>query len=75
MADQAAHPPYGSNLTYPLDHYVRLHQTSGSGGVSDSIDLQRCSGTAKRTVHAATRRTTIAALPPGGSIGWAPCGI
>jgi len=32
MADQAAHPPYGSNLTYPLDHYVRLHQTSGSGG-------------------------------------------
>ncbi len=32
MADQAAHPPYGSNLTHPLDQYVRFHQTSGSGG-------------------------------------------
>ena len=32
LADQAAHPPYGTNLTYPLDRYVRLHQTSGSSG-------------------------------------------
>ena len=32
LADQAAQPPYGTNLTYPLDHYVRLHQTSGSSG-------------------------------------------
>ena len=31
-ADQAAHPPYGTNLTYPLDRYVRLHQTSGTTG-------------------------------------------
>ncbi|HSS62151.1 MAG TPA: hypothetical protein VLK30_11930 [Candidatus Limnocylindrales bacterium] len=31
-ADQAAHPPFGSNLTYPLERYVRLHQTSGSSG-------------------------------------------
>jgi phenylacetate-CoA ligase len=30
--DQAAHPPYGSNLTYPLERYCRYHQTSGSGG-------------------------------------------
>jgi phenylacetate-CoA ligase len=30
--DQAAHPPYGTNLTYPLERYVRFHQTSGSGG-------------------------------------------
>jgi phenylacetate-CoA ligase len=30
--DQAAHPPYGSNLTQPLAAYVRLHQTSGSSG-------------------------------------------
>ena len=28
--DQAAHPPFGTNLTYPLDRYVRLHQTSGT---------------------------------------------
>src|SRR5437763_17114039 len=33
-ADQLSHPPYGTNLTYPLDHYSRLHQTSGSGGVA-----------------------------------------
>jgi phenylacetate-CoA ligase len=32
LADQVAHPPFGSNLTHPLDRYVRLHQTSGSSG-------------------------------------------
>ncbi len=30
--DQDAHPPFGSNLTYPLDKYIRLHQTSGTTG-------------------------------------------
>jgi len=32
VADQAAHPPFGSNLTFPLDRYVRVHQTSGTSG-------------------------------------------
>jgi len=32
LADQASQPPYGTNLTFPLDRYVRLHQTSGSSG-------------------------------------------
>ncbi len=32
LADQKAHPPYGSNLTYPLAHYCRMHQTSGTTG-------------------------------------------
>ncbi len=32
VVDQAEHPLYGSNLTYPLDHYSRLHQTSGTSG-------------------------------------------
>jgi phenylacetate-CoA ligase len=32
MADQQAHPPFGTNLTYPLDSYTRLHQTSGTSG-------------------------------------------
>jgi len=32
LADQAAHPPFGTNLTYPIDRYVRMHQTSGSSG-------------------------------------------
>ncbi|MCG8407463.1 MAG: AMP-binding protein [Phycisphaerales bacterium] len=30
--DQAGHPPYGTNLTYPADAYVRFHQTSGTSG-------------------------------------------
>ena len=32
QADQRTHPPFGSNLTYPVDRYVRVHQTSGSSG-------------------------------------------
>jgi phenylacetate-CoA ligase len=31
--DQAATPPFGTNLTYPLERYVRVHQTSGTSGV------------------------------------------
>lgn len=30
--DQDEHPPYGTDLTYPLDRYVRVHQTSGTAG-------------------------------------------
>jgi phenylacetate-CoA ligase len=29
-ADQTGHPLYGSALTYPLERYCRLHQTSGT---------------------------------------------
>src|SRR5262245_3305090 len=32
LADQQEHPPYGTGLTYPLDHYCRLMQTSGTSG-------------------------------------------
>jgi phenylacetate-CoA ligase len=32
VADQLAHPPYGTNLTYPIERYTRLHQTSGTSG-------------------------------------------
>ncbi len=31
-ADQAAEPPFGTNVTYPLDRYVKYHQTSGTSG-------------------------------------------
>ena len=31
-ADQAAHPRYGSNLTFPRARYTRIHQTSGTTG-------------------------------------------
>ncbi|QDT39590.1 phenylacetate--CoA ligase family protein [Stratiformator vulcanicus] len=32
VADQTAHPPYGTNLTFPLIRYSRYHQTSGTTG-------------------------------------------
>ena len=32
VRDQQRHPPYGSALTYPLQRYVRMHQTSGTTG-------------------------------------------
>ena len=30
--DHAANPPYSSNLTFPLERYTRIHQTSGTSG-------------------------------------------
>ena len=32
LADQAAAPPYGTNLTFPLERYTHLHLTSGTVG-------------------------------------------
>lgn len=32
VTDQLAQPPYGTNLTYPLERYTRFHQTSGTSG-------------------------------------------
>ena len=34
VADQAAHPPYGTNLTFALERYTHLHQTSGTTGAT-----------------------------------------
>ncbi len=31
-ADQAAHPRYGTNLTFARERYTRIHQTSGTTG-------------------------------------------
>lgn len=41
-ADQAANPPYGSNLTFPREAYIRIHNTSGTTG-----DPLRCLDTPK----------------------------
>ncbi|HXB71644.1 MAG TPA: AMP-binding protein [Candidatus Acidoferrales bacterium] len=30
--DQTRNPPFGSNLTYPVEEYNRFHQTSGTSG-------------------------------------------
>ena len=32
VEDQARHPPFGTNLTYPLERYTQLCQTSGTTG-------------------------------------------
>lgn len=32
LTEQAAHPPFGRLLSYPLSHYRYLHQTSGTTG-------------------------------------------
>ena len=32
VADQLAHPPYGTNHTFPLSRYTRFHQTSATTG-------------------------------------------
>jgi phenylacetate-CoA ligase len=32
VADQESHPLFGSNVTYPMNEYIRLHQTSGTTG-------------------------------------------
>src|SRR5919201_6240734 len=32
VEDQREHPPFGTNLTYPLERYVRVHQMSGTSG-------------------------------------------
>ncbi len=32
VTDQRGQPPFGTNLTYPLDRYTRFHQTSGTSG-------------------------------------------
>lgn len=33
IADQRAHPPFGSNLTFPLRAYTRVHETTGTTAV------------------------------------------
>ncbi|MGQ0550905.1 MAG: phenylacetate--CoA ligase family protein [Armatimonadota bacterium] len=32
VSDQDKHPPFGTNLTYPLARYTRFHMTSGTTG-------------------------------------------
>lgn len=32
VEDQLRHPPFGSDLTFPVEQYIRIHQTSGTTG-------------------------------------------
>src|SRR5207302_1823411 len=78
--DQDAHPPFGSNLTYPLDRYIRVHQTSGTTGrpirwldTAESWDwwircwtfVYRAAGVGAASIGV---RVTIHAGEPGASI-------
>lgn len=57
-SDQATHPPYGTNLTFPCDRYTRIHQTSGTTGEPlrclDTVEswnwLARCWATVYKAV-------------------------
>src|SRR5579863_6893372 len=50
LLDQAAAPPYGTNLTFPLEQYAHLHLTSGTVGeqlrvlqtAEDWLTTRRC---------------------------------
>ena len=54
-ADQAAHPPYGTNITFPRSRYIRIHQTSGTTGEPlrwlDTEESWRWWARCWRTVH------------------------
>ena len=32
VEDQTRHPPFGTDLTFPAERYIRIHQTSGTTG-------------------------------------------
>lgn len=34
VEDQRSHPPYGRNLSFPVERYSRIHQTSGTSGAA-----------------------------------------
>src|SRR5207302_1102365 len=73
--DQRAHPPYGTNLTFPLDCYTRFHQTSGTTGATIrcctptyALRLAEAAAEEKIDLRAARVKTIIVAGEPGGSI-------
>ena len=60
VADQAAHPPFGRLLTYPLTCYRYLHQTSGTSGRPLSwLDTDEDWATWMRCWHAVYRGANV----------------
>lgn len=76
--DQGAQPPYGTLLTYPLERYVRIHQTSGSQGAPlrwlDTRDCwrwwQTCWGAVYDGANATSRDVAFFAFSFGPFIGF-----
>jgi phenylacetate-CoA ligase len=48
-ADQVGNPPYGSNLSFPRDAYVKIHQTSGTTGSRCAASTPPSRGTGGRS--------------------------
>jgi phenylacetate-CoA ligase len=77
-ADAVANPPFGTNLTYPLEKYIRYHQTSGTTGAPlrvldtpESWDWWgRCWGTVLRQAGVTSRDRLFFAFSFAASIGF-----
>lgn len=72
-ADQVSHPPYGTNLTFPLEKYTCLHRTSGTTGSPlrwlDTAESWDWWGKCWREIYEAAGVTSADRLMPAFSFG------
>ena len=72
-ADQVSHPPYGTNLTFPLERYTCLHRTSGTTGAPlrwlDTAESWDWWGKCWREIYHAAGVTSADRLMPAFSFG------
>lgn len=72
-ADQVLHPPYGTNLTFPLERYTCLHRTSGTTGAPlrwlDTAESWDWWGKCWREIYHAAGVTSADRLMPAFSFG------
>ena len=72
-ADQVSHPPYGTNLTFPLERYTCLHRTSGTTGAPlrwlDTTESWDWWGKCWREIYDAAGVTSADRLMPAFSFG------
>ena len=72
-ADQVSHPPYGTNLTFPLEQYTCLHRTSGTTGAPlrwlDTAESWDWWGKCWREIYEAAGVTSADRLMPAFSFG------
>ena len=72
-ADQVSHPPYGTNLTFPLERYTCLHRTSGTTGSPlrwlDTAESWNWWGKCWREIYDAAGVTSADRLMPAFSFG------
>jgi len=72
-ADQVSYPPYGTNLTFPLERYTCLHRTSGTTGSPlrwlDTTESWNWWGKCWREIYDAAGVTSADRLMPAFSFG------